>query len=191
MIKSHRLMLILIKYKRVHTKEGRQPRRQMGLEMYNMCVHFCMPRAVVALICVQQTKLEYHSWELEPFGPQQCWLAVDGRVVNRFTRSQNSVTFHQHVLLRFAYPYGTPSLRPTLSWLHFCHSNDACVAWLICLCGICLFTSCLNNNLENETAPTLPNIYFICQISTPRLLKLGHWTILNVAKTAHITVEIN
>ena len=103
-------MLILIKYKRVHTEEGRQPRRQMGLKMYNMCVHFCMPRAVVALICVQQMKLEYHSWELEPFGPQQCWLAMDG-----FTRSQNSVTFHQHVLLRFAYPYGTPSLRPTLS----------------------------------------------------------------------------
>ena len=69
-------MLILIKYKKVHTEEGRQPRRQMGLKIYNMCVHFCMLRVVVALICVQQTKLEYHSWELEPFGPQQCWLAV-------------------------------------------------------------------------------------------------------------------
>ena len=108
-------MLILIKYKKVHTEEGRQPRRQMGLKMYNMCVHFCMPRAVVALICVQQTKLEYDSWEFEPFGPQLCGLAMGERVVNGFTRSQNSVTFHQHILLRFAYPSGTTNLRPTLS----------------------------------------------------------------------------
>ena len=33
--KSHRLTLILIKYKRLHIKGG--PRRQMGLEMYNVC----------------------------------------------------------------------------------------------------------------------------------------------------------
>jgi len=50
--------------------------------------------------------------------------------------------------------------------------------------------SCFNNNLEKETAPTLPNIYFICQISTPRLLKLGRRTILNFGKTAHITVKL-
>ena len=138
--KSHRLMLTLIKYKRVHIKGGRQTRRQMGLKMYNVCPFLhASCGSCINMCATDETGIsQLGIWAL---GPQQCWLAMDSRVVNGFTRSQNSVTFHQHILLRFAYLYGTPSLRPTLSWLHFCYSNDACGAWLICSYGILLVTA--------------------------------------------------